>query len=127
APPPHSSPATRTASPTSSARASRSRADRTPPAGPARPVLPEPERKRPIMNIATLTEPLAEPRTDTRRELPYPVSRDLEITLFWDKSDNSTSIDLRHDAIDETISFRVPPAKALEAFHHPFAHLRWSV
>ena len=79
------------------------------------------------MNIATLTEPLPESTTQTtRRELAYRVSGDLEITLFWDKSDNSTSIDLRHDAIDETISFRVPPAKALEAFHHPFAHLRWS-
>jgi len=71
------------------------------------------------MNIATVT------RT-TRRELARRVSGGLEIALFWDKRDNSTSIDLRHEAIDETISFRVPPTKALDAFHHPFAHLRWS-
>ena len=71
------------------------------------------------MTIATLTE-------TTRRELARRVSGGLEIALFWDKRDNSTSIDLRHDSIDETISFRVPPAKALQAFHHPFAHLRWN-
>jgi hypothetical protein len=71
------------------------------------------------MKIATLTE-------TTRRELARRVSGGLEITLFWDRRDNSTSIDLRHEAIDETISFRVPPGKALQAFHHPFVHLRLS-
>jgi len=71
------------------------------------------------MNIAALTE-------NTRRELARRASGGLEITLFWDRRDNSTSIDLRHEAVDETISFRVPPAKALDAFNHPFAHLRWS-
>ena len=61
-----------------------------------------------------------------RRELARRVSGGLEIALFWDRRDNSTSIDLHDDAVEETISFRVPPAKALDAFHHPFAHLRWS-
>ena len=70
------------------------------------------------MNIATLTE-------TTRRELARRVSGGLEIALFWDKRDNSTSIDLHHDAVDETISFRVPSDKALDAFNHPFVHLRW--
>jgi hypothetical protein len=60
-----------------------------------------------------------------RRELARRVSGGLEIALFWDRRDNSTSIDLRHEAVDETISFRVPPGKALDAFNHPFAHLRW--
>ena len=59
----------------------------------------------------------------TRHELASRVNGDLEITLFWDRHDNSTSIDLRHSAIDETISFNVPPDHALDAFHHPFAHL----
>jgi len=71
------------------------------------------------MTIAALTE-------TRRRELARRMSGGLEITLFWDKSDNSTSIDLRHETVDETISFRVPPARALDAFHHPFAHLKWS-
>jgi hypothetical protein len=58
-----------------------------------------------------------------RRELARRVSGGLEITLFWDSRDNSTSIDIYDAATDDTISFRVPPGRALDAFHHPFAHL----
>jgi hypothetical protein len=58
-----------------------------------------------------------------RRELTKRQNGGLEITLFWDTSDNSTSIDLHHTATGETISFRVPSAHALDAFHHPFAYL----
>ena len=59
----------------------------------------------------------------SRRELATRVNGGLEITLFWDRRDNSTSIDIRHASTDETISFRVPPERALDAFHHPFAHM----
>jgi hypothetical protein len=59
----------------------------------------------------------------SRRELATRVNGGLEITLFWDRRDNSTSIDIRHASTDETISFRVPPGRALDAFHHPFAHM----
>ena len=58
-----------------------------------------------------------------RRELARRVNGGLEITLCWDGRDNSTSIDIRNASTDETTSFRVPPARALDAFHHPFAHL----
>jgi hypothetical protein len=60
-----------------------------------------------------------------RHELARRISGGLEIALFWDRRDNSTSIDLHHEDVDETISFQVPPARALDAFNHPFAHLRW--
>jgi len=56
-------------------------------------------------------------------ELANRVSGDLEITLFTDTYDNSTAIELRHAAISEPVSFRVPPDRALDAFHHPFAYL----
>ena len=59
----------------------------------------------------------------SRRELATRVNGGVEITLFWDRRDNSTSIDIRHASTDETISFRVPPGRALDAFHHPFAHM----
>jgi hypothetical protein len=59
----------------------------------------------------------------TRRELDRRISAGLEITLFWDSRDNSTSIHLHHAATDQTISFRVPSGRALDAFHHPFAYL----
>jgi len=59
----------------------------------------------------------------SRRELAKRVNGGVEITLFWDRRDNSTSIDIRHASTDETISFRVPHGRALDAFRHPFAHL----
>ena len=65
------------------------------------------------MNISTLT----------RRELAQRVNGGLEITLYWDPSDNVTSIDVYSMATEETISFPVPPEQALDAFYHPFAHL----
>jgi hypothetical protein len=60
---------------------------------------------------------------DTRRELATRADGGLEVTLFWDRRDNGISIELHHAATEQTISFRVPPGRALDAFHHPFAHL----
>jgi hypothetical protein len=68
------------------------------------------------MNIAAFT-------TLTRRELDQRVGGGLEITLYWHPDDNSTSVEVYHLATEETISFPVPPDQALDAFHHPFAHL----
>jgi hypothetical protein len=59
----------------------------------------------------------------TRHELATRTNGGLEVTLYWDRRDNSTSIDLYHATTDQTISFRVRPGSALDAFHHPFAHL----
>lgn len=58
-----------------------------------------------------------------RQELAQRVSGGLEVTLFRDSRDSSISVELRHAAIKEPISFRVPPDRALDAFHHPFAYL----
>jgi len=65
----------------------------------------------------------AAPTENTMHELATRVSGDLEITLFTHTHDNTTAIELRHAAIKEPISFRVPPDRALDAFHHPFAYL----
>jgi hypothetical protein len=58
-----------------------------------------------------------------RRELAHRLTGGLEVTLYWDARDNSTSIDVHQTATDETLSFPVPSERALDAFHHPFAHL----
>jgi hypothetical protein len=58
-----------------------------------------------------------------RRELAQRHTGGLEITLYWDAGEDSTSIEIHQTATQETISFRVPPTRALDAFHHPFAHL----
>lgn len=68
------------------------------------------------MNIATFTQ-------IGRRELAYRLTGGLEVTLYWHAYDNSTSIDVHQLETDETISFPVPADRALDAFHHPFAHL----
>jgi hypothetical protein len=68
------------------------------------------------MNIATLT-------TVVPRELARRVTGGLEITLYWDAHDNTTSIEVQQKATAETISFPVAADRALDAFHHPFAHL----
>jgi hypothetical protein len=68
------------------------------------------------MNSATLT-------FIPRRELARRVNGGLEITLYWDVRDNTTTIEVHHVDTAETIAFRVPADRALDAFHHPFAHL----
>jgi hypothetical protein len=60
-----------------------------------------------------------------RRELAQRVSGELEITLYWDAADDSTSIEIWHPALHETLlRIAVPAEDALDAFYHPFAHLR---
>ena len=58
-----------------------------------------------------------------RRELDRRVGAGLEVTLYWEAGENATSVEVHHTATGETISFRVPAHRALEAFRHPFAHL----
>jgi len=68
------------------------------------------------MSTATVTDTI-------RHELAQRVSGGLEVTLFQNARDNSINIELRHAAITEPIGFRVPPERALDAFHHPFVYL----
>ena len=58
-----------------------------------------------------------------RRELARRVSGGIEVTLYWCAADNSTSIELRQRASEERLVFAVAREHALDAFHHPFAHL----
>jgi hypothetical protein len=68
------------------------------------------------MNTSTIT-------IVPRRELARRVNGGLEITLYWDIRDNSTTIEVYHADTAETIAFPVSGDRALDAFHHPFAHL----
>jgi len=58
-----------------------------------------------------------------RRELAHRVSGGIEVTLYWSAHNNSTSIEVWQSATEETLQFTVANEQALEAFHHPFAHL----
>ena len=59
----------------------------------------------------------------SRRELAHRISGGIEVTLYWRADDNSTSIEVWQPASDERLAFVVSSEDALEAFHHPFAHL----
>jgi|GraSoiStandDraft_4_1057263.scaffolds.fasta_scaffold33327_2 hypothetical protein len=59
----------------------------------------------------------------TRRELARRLSGGMEITLFWNADDDSTSVEIWQPASEEMLSFPVPRDRALDAFYHPFAQL----
>lgn len=61
------------------------------------------------------------------RELAQRVGSGLEVTLYWNAADNSTSIELCHVATETTLHFAVPPEQALDAFYHPLAHVQYSI
>jgi hypothetical protein len=61
--------------------------------------------------------------TVARRELARRVTGGLEITLYWESHDNTTTIEVHQKGTAETIAFPVASDRALDAFHHPFAHL----
>jgi len=70
------------------------------------------------MSVATPI-PLPTPR----RELAHRKSGGLEITLYWDAEHSSTSVEVHQPATQETIAIPVDHEQALDAFHHPFAHI----
>ena len=65
------------------------------------------------------TEEMIHPRL----ELDHRAGGGIEVTLYWSAHDNSTSIEVWQSASEETLVFDVAPEQALDAFHHPFAHL----
>ena len=58
-----------------------------------------------------------------RQELARRTSGGLEITLYWDVEQGSTSVEVHQPATQETIAFAVAHDQALDAFEHPFAHV----
>jgi hypothetical protein len=58
-----------------------------------------------------------------RRELAHRIGGGLEVTLYWNAADNSTSIELRHLTSETRLRFAVPADQALDAFYHPLAHV----
>ena len=61
-----------------------------------------------------------------RRELARRVSGGIEVALYWNPSDNSTTVEVWQATTEETLVVPVPPERALEAFYHPFAQLATS-
>jgi hypothetical protein len=58
-----------------------------------------------------------------RHELASRTSGSIEITLFWDADDDTTSLEVWQPASEVRLRFAVAPERALDAFYHPFTHL----
>lgn len=56
-------------------------------------------------------------------ELAYRVSGGMEIRLYWDADEDSTSVEVWQPASGQLLLLDVPGERALEAFYHPFAEL----
>jgi hypothetical protein len=59
-----------------------------------------------------------------RRELARRASGGAEIALYWNPSDDSTSLEIFVASTGETITVSVAQERALDAFNHPFAYSR---
>ena len=57
-----------------------------------------------------------------RRELAHRIGGGLEVTLYWNTGDNTTSIEVRDLESETHLRFAVPADQALDAFYHPYAY-----
>jgi hypothetical protein len=56
------------------------------------------------------------------RELDHRSSDDVEVTLLWSASTNRVFVLVLERRTEALFHFEVPPAEALDAFHHPYAY-----
>jgi hypothetical protein len=64
------------------------------------------------------------------RELAHRVSSGAEITLLWNESTGAAAVSVWNRDSGQQVKFAAAPARALEAFYHPYAHaasrrVRW--
>ena len=55
-------------------------------------------------------------------ELDYRESNGIQVSLLWNRSDNSVRVAVFDVRSDETFEIAVAADFALDAFHHPFAY-----
>ena len=56
------------------------------------------------------------------RELDYRTNDRIEVRLLWNSLNDSVSVSVDDRRYGESFEFDVAPARALEAFRHPFAY-----
>ena len=57
-----------------------------------------------------------------RRELAHRNSNGGNVSLFWDRANNTLSLEVRDERLREFFKLCVPSDRALDAFHHPYAY-----
>ena len=70
-----------------------------------------------------MNEQVSEPIAQPRRELARRTSGRIDVALYWNPLDDSTTVVVWDTGSEETLVFAVAPEHALEAFYHPFAQL----
>lgn len=58
----------------------------------------------------------------TRRELAHRFEDGLDVTLFWHPRTNTITVLVVDERTGESFEFGADPARALDAFEHPFAY-----
>ena len=56
------------------------------------------------------------------RELDRRQSDGIEVTLLWNARTKAVSVSVVEERSAASFQFEVPPAAALDAFHHPYAY-----
>jgi hypothetical protein len=56
------------------------------------------------------------------RELDHRSSDDIEVTLLWSARTTRVFVLVLEQRTEALFHFEVPPAEALDAFHHPYAY-----
>jgi len=57
-----------------------------------------------------------------RTELARRESNGIEVSLFWSAATNRVTVEVVDASLDERFVLDVDPARALDAFHHPYAY-----
>jgi hypothetical protein len=55
-------------------------------------------------------------------ELDHREGDGIAVSLLWHKHLNAVSIAVRDDRTGDELAYVVPPDRALDAFHHPYAY-----
>jgi len=57
----------------------------------------------------------------TRIELANRRGDGIDVTLWWSPDDDSVAVEVLHFGSESSFELAVDPARALDAFYHPFA------
>ena len=57
-----------------------------------------------------------------RRELAHRAADGIEVTLLWNRVDDTVAVEVVDHAAEQAFEVLVPRDCALDAFHHPYAY-----
>ena len=69
-----------------------------------------------------LTRPEAQEPSILIRELDHRKSDGIAVTLLWNARTKAVYVSVVEERSGASFQFDVPPADALDAFHHPYAY-----